>query len=130
MAKLTDKQRAAALAADVAAHKERSARKLQQYLRANENEDGRAVYIVTDEDSERRAFDNALIDTRCPDLLTWFNGNQRDATSAQALLNKTDYKKRALAPEALDGYREMLVEYVRVLKQLNSMKNAKQTALV
>lgn len=130
MARLTDKQRAAALAADVAAHKERSARKLQQYLRANENEDGRAVRIVTDDDSERRTFDNALIDTRCPDLLTWFNGNARDAKSAQALLNKTDYKKRALAPEALPGYREFIVAYVRELQRLNAMKNAKQVSLV
>lgn len=129
MARLTDKQRTAALAADVAAHKERSAKRLQDYLRANENHNGRAVYIVADED-HARTFDRALIDTRCPDLLSWFNGNQRDAKSAQALLNKTDYKKRALAPEALPGYRELLVEYVRVLKQLNAMKNAKQTALV
>lgn len=129
MARLTDKQRAAALAADVAAHKERSARKLQDYLRANENHTGRAIYIVSD-DEQARQFDRALVDTRCPDLLTWFGGNQRDAKSAQALLNKTDYKKRALAPEALDGYRELLVEYVRVLKRLNEMKNAKQTALV
>jgi hypothetical protein len=129
MPRLTDKQRAAALAADVAAHKERSARRLQEYLRANENHNGRAVYIVADE-AHARSFDRALIDTRCPDLHAWFNGNARDAKSAQALLNKTDYKKRALAPEALDGYREMLVEYVGVLKQLNAMKNAKQTALV
>lgn len=129
MPRLTDKQRTAALAADVAAHKERSARRLQDYLRANENHTGRAIYIVSDED-HARSFDRALIDTRCPDLLTWFNGNQRDAKSAQALLNKTDYKKRALVPEALAGYREMLVEYVRVLKRLNEMKNAKQTALL
>lgn len=129
MPRLTDKQRAAALAADVAAHKERSARKLQDYLRANENHTGRAVYIVADED-HARSFDRALIDTRCPDLLTWFSGNQRDVKSAQALLNRTDYKKRALSPEALPGYRELLVEYVRVLKQLNSMKNAKQSSLV
>lgn len=129
MAKLTDKQRAAALAADVAAHKERSAKRLQDYLRANENHTGRAIYIVSD-DEQARQFDRALIDTRCPDLHAWFGGNARDAKSAQALLNRTDYKKRALAPEALPGYRELLVEYVRVLKQLNSMKNAKQTALV
>lgn len=129
MAKLTDKQRAAALAADVAAHKERSAKRLQEYLREHENHTGRAIYIVADE-SDARSFDRALIDTRCPDLLTWFSGNQRDVKSAQALLNRTDYKKRALSPDALDGYRELLVEYVRVLKQLNSMKNAKQVALL
>lgn len=39
-------------------------------LRADENHQSRAVGIVTDEDSGRRERDRALIDTRCPDLLT------------------------------------------------------------
>lgn len=54
--------------------------------------------------------------------------NENDQGRA-ALLNKTDYRRRALAPEALAGYQKLVVEYVRVLARLNAMKRAKQTAL-